>query len=103
MVVLSGNLRLLPHGLAGPLAVASLLGWSAWKSRAGLIGLLLQTGYGAGFMIAGRGDNYYWGMVVAPTLLVGLAFAPAALRDLWQASELGRKAIALARRPVQRT
>jgi hypothetical protein len=54
-------------------------------------------------MIAGRGDNYYWGMVVAPTLLVGLAFAPAALRDLWQASELGRKAIALARRPVQRT
>ncbi|MFC3173218.1 hypothetical protein ACFOD9_03015 [Novosphingobium bradum] len=103
MVVLSGNLRLLPHWLAGPLVVASLLGWSGWKGAAGLFGTLLQAGYGLAFAIAGRGDNYYWGMVVAPTLLIGLAFLPAALRDLRRSAGMGRNAIALALGPVQRT
>ena len=103
MVVLSGNLRLLPHVLAGPLVALSLLGWSAWKSPAGQSGLLLQLGYGAAFMIAGRGDNYYWGMVVAPTLLVGLGIVPAAVRDLVRAAHPGQMPIASAPAPVQRT
>jgi hypothetical protein len=102
MLVLSSNLRLLPHALGGALVMASLMGWSGWKSAAGLFGTLLQAGYGLAFMIAGRGDNFYWGMVVAPTLLVGLAFVPMTMRDLWQVSGLARKSIALPHRGVHR-
>jgi hypothetical protein len=81
-VVLSSNLRLMPHWLGGPLLVLAIFGWCAWDSAAGRFGALLQLGYGAAFMIAGRGDNYYWGFMVSPTALVGLAFVPAALRAL---------------------
>jgi len=103
MLVLSSNLRLLPHTLGGALVVASLMGWSGWKSSAGLFGFLLQAGYGLAFMLAGRGDNFYWGMVIAPTLLVGLAFIPATLRDLWRAATSRKMPIALGGRGVQRT
>ena len=33
-------------------------------------------------MIAGRADNYYWGALMGPIVLVGLAFAPDALKAL---------------------
>lgn len=79
---LSSNLRFLPGFIAGPLIVFAMLGWSAWKSPAGLFGFLLFAGYGLLFMIAGRPDTYYWGVMVAPALLVGLAFAVPALRAL---------------------
>jgi len=102
MLVLSSDLRLLPHVVAGPLVVASLLGWSGWKSTAGLFGSLLQAGYALAFAIAGRGDNFYWGMVVAPTLLVGLAFLPGAACALWRSAGSGLNPIALAGRGVQR-
>lgn len=85
MVTLSSNLRWLPHWLGGPLVVLALFGWSAWRSPAGSFGAMLYAGYGALFMIAGRNDNYYWGMMVAPALLMGLAFVPTGLRGLWRA------------------
>ncbi len=81
-VILSSNLRLLPHFVAGPLMVLMLLGWAGWKSAAGAFATLLQLGYGLAFMLAGRPDNYYWGAMVAPTLAMGLAWAPMALRGL---------------------
>ena len=85
MIVLSGNLRWLPHVIAGPLVVLALFGWSAWRSAAGVFGTLLQAGYAVLFMIAGRGDNFYWGMMVGATLPLGLAFVPGGLAGLWQA------------------
>ncbi|HEY6869077.1 MAG TPA: hypothetical protein VI199_04885, partial [Novosphingobium sp.] len=103
MLVLSSNLRLLPHPLGGALVLASLVGWSGWKSAAGAFGFLLQAGYGLAFMIAGRGDNFYWGMVVAPTLLVGLVFLPVTLSNLWRAATSRKMPIALGGRGVQRT
>lgn len=81
-VVLSSNLRLLPHWLAGPMLVLAVFGWCAWDSAAGRFGALMQLGYGAAFMAAGRGDNYYWGFMVSPTVLAGLAFAPAGITAL---------------------
>jgi hypothetical protein len=81
-VALSSNLRFLPGFVAGPLVVLAMLGWAAWKSPAGLFGLLLYAGYGLLFMIAGRPDNFYWGAMVAPAMLVGLAFAAPGLRAL---------------------
>ncbi|MBA3053461.1 MAG: hypothetical protein FP826_00665 [Sphingomonadales bacterium] len=85
-VILSSNMRWLPHFIAGPAVILSLLGWSGWRSAAGAFGTLLYLGYGAAFMIAGRPDNFYWGMIVAPAMWIGLAFAPMALRGLVSAA-----------------
>jgi hypothetical protein len=38
------------------------------------------------FLVLGRPDNVYWGFLFAPILPIGLAFAPAALRDLVRAA-----------------
>ncbi len=81
-VALSSNLRFLPGFVAGPLIVLAMLGWAAWNRPAGQFGFLLYGGYGLLFMIAGRPDTYYWGVMVAPAVMVGLAFAPAGLRAL---------------------
>ena len=81
-IVLSSNLRFLPHEIAGPLVVLMVLGWAGWKSSAGTTGTLLYLGYGLAFMIAGRANNFYWGAVVAPAMFVGLAFLPMALGSL---------------------
>ena len=87
-VVLSSNLRALPHWLAGPLVVLAILGWASWRTSAGTFATLLFLGYGLAFMIAGRGDNYYWGFMVSPVLLAGLAFAPMGLSALWRAARV---------------
>ena len=85
-LVLSSNLRWLPNPLAGPLVMLAMLGWAGWRSAVGSFGTLLYAGYGAAFMIAGRPDNYYWGMVVAPAMWMGLAFVPRAVRGLVRAA-----------------
>lgn len=84
--VFSSNLRYLPHWLAGPLAVLMVLGWAGWRSPAGTFGARLFAGYGLSFAIAGRDENYYWGMLITPCLAMGLAFLPAATRSLLRAA-----------------
>lgn len=81
-VVLSSNMRFLPHFIAGPLVVLMVLGWAGWKSPLGTTATLLYLGYGLAFMIAGRPDNFYWGAVIAPAMFVGLAFVPRAAGSL---------------------
>ena len=81
-VVLSSNLRFLPHFVSGPLVVLMVLGWAGWRSSLGTTATLLYLGYGLAFMLVGRADNFYWGAVIAPAMLVGLAFAPRALKSL---------------------
>ncbi|MDE1916380.1 MAG: hypothetical protein KGJ57_04485 [Sphingomonadales bacterium] len=88
-VVLSSNLRFLPHWLAGPLVVAMMLGWAGWRSACGATATLLFLGYGLLFMVAGRDDNFYWGLMIAPAMVVGLAFAPMAGAGLWRAVWIG--------------
>lgn len=84
--VFSSNLRYLPHWLAGPLVVLMVLGWAGWRSPAGTFGALLFAGYGLFFAIAGRDENYYWGMLITPCLAMGLAFLPNAARSLLRAA-----------------
>ena len=86
-VVLSSNLRQLPHFIAGPLVVLMVLGWAGWKSPAGAFATLLYLGYGLAFMIAGRPDNFYWGAVIAPAMFIGLAFVPMAAGSLLRAAQ----------------
>jgi hypothetical protein len=81
-VVLSSNLRFLPHWLAGPAVILAVFGWLGWKSQPGLFGTFLYSGYGLAFCIAGRPDNFYWGAMVAPAMFIGFAFVPMALRSL---------------------
>ena len=81
-VVLSSNLRFLPHFVSGPLVVLMVLGWAGWRSALGTTATLLYLGYGLAFMLIGRSDNFYWGAVIAPAMLVGLAFAPRAVKSL---------------------
>jgi hypothetical protein len=85
-IVLSSNIRYLPHWLAGPAVILMVVGWAGWRSPAGVFGTFLYLGYAAAFMIAGRPDNFYWGAVVAPAMFMGLAFVPTALRSLVKAA-----------------
>lgn len=81
-IVLSSNLRFLPHWLAGPAVVLMIAGWANWRSPAGLFGTWLFLGYGLIFMIAGRPDNFYWGAEIAPAMFIGMAFAGRAVKSL---------------------
>jgi hypothetical protein len=85
-MIFTTNFRYLPHFLAGPLVILALLGWAGWRSAAGTFGVLLFLGYGLAFMIAGRDENYYWGMMITPTLALGLAFTPMAVKSLVRAA-----------------
>lgn len=86
MVVLSSNLRLIPAMLAGPLMVLMVFGWAGWRRPIATFATLLFLGYGLAFMIGGRGDNWYWGMMIAPMMWLGLAFVPMALKGLASAA-----------------
>lgn len=85
----------LPSWVAAVAAPLALLGWASLPGRygsrvGGLIGLWMTA-----FLFVGRPDNNYWGFLMAPFLPLGLALAPAALRDLFMAAR--------ARRPVTAT
>ena len=77
---------MLPLALAAPLVGAALVGWAAWRDPLATRVLATLVAYGAVLAVAGRVDTFYWGLLTAPVLLVGLVFAPDALRDLWAAA-----------------
>lgn len=74
-----------PPWVAAILAPLALLGWAAWRSRLGTAGLAVQLVYAALFALFARPNNDYWGMLVVPTLFLGLIFTPAALAALGRA------------------
>ncbi|HXG81195.1 MAG TPA: hypothetical protein VNJ05_05290 [Sphingomicrobium sp.] len=79
---LAGPLRWLPMEIGAAAIVLALLGWASWKSKTGLAATLMYLGYGVAFMLFGRANNFYWGLMVTPAFLIGLAFLPQALTDL---------------------
>lgn len=82
MIAQTGPLIVAPAPLVGVIVPLALLGWAAWPAPVGLRGAMLLSGYAAAFCVLGRVNNVYWGLMFAPLLLVGLAWAPSALRDL---------------------
>lgn len=62
-----------------PLAILGALGW---KDPTGARLAALIIGYTLGFLVIGRPDNFYWGLMVSPLVGVGLALAPEAIADL---------------------
>lgn len=79
--------RFLPVGVTAILAPLALLGWAAWRSRLAAVMLAVQLVYALILMLFARPNNFYWAMLIVPTLYIGLIFAPAALaalaRSLW--------------------
>jgi hypothetical protein len=67
-------------GVALPLA---LLGLAGWRGETGLRPFLTCVGYLAFFSVAGQPPyNAYWGLLIGPLLMLGLAGLPNAFRDL---------------------
>jgi hypothetical protein len=79
-------LRMLPHPFDTLLVPVTLLGWVAWRSPyVARYALTLAMWLGA-FLVIGRPENFYWGLMIAPLLLAGLPLALPALRDLIRAA-----------------
>ncbi|WP_225883075.1 glycosyltransferase family protein [Sphingomonas aliaeris] len=88
---LSTALNLAPGWIAALLVGLALFGWSAWRDMLALRALAMFCGYAALLALFGRVDTFYWGLMIAPTILIGLAFVPDALRDLAAAARDRRK------------
>ena len=87
----------LPGALASAALVLSVFGWASVRSGAALRAAILILGYGAMLALFARRDTFYWALMAAPLSLVGLAFVPAALRDLAGALDLPARRVAGAR------
>ena len=77
-------LHALPYpliALALCLGVIGLAGDDDGRARRAAV---IVAGYLAGFLVVGRPDNYYWGVLYTPLLPLGFLLAPAALADLWR-------------------
>jgi hypothetical protein len=85
-MAVSTALALLPLVAAAPLVALALAGWTAWNSDLGLRALTTLTAYAVLIALFARADTFYWGLMIAPTLLVGLAFVPDGVRDLVRAA-----------------
>lgn len=94
---LSTALDVAPLWLAAPLVGLALFGWAAWNSPLAVRALAVFGGYAALLGLFGRADTFYWGLMIAPVLLVGLAFVPAGLRDLLVAVRVPRRRITITR------
>ena len=82
----SSPLALLP-ALVSALAVpAALFGWAACPGAYPRRVALTLAGWLIPFLLIGRLDNSYWGLLMAPLALAGLAFAVPASIDLVRAA-----------------
>lgn len=83
-LVLSTALQLFPMALGVLLATLALFGWIGWKDQAALRVAGTLAAFGLVIALFARPDTFYWALMIAPLSLIGLAFAPDALRDLFR-------------------
>lgn len=83
-LVLSTALQLFPMAIGVLLATLALFGWIAWKDQAAARVAGTMAGFGLVIALFARPDTFYWALMVAPLSLIGLAFVPDALRDLFR-------------------
>jgi len=81
-ISLATALQLLPITAAALLVGLALFGWAAWNDPLGLRVAALLAVYAVLNGVFARSDTFYWGLMVAPVFLAGLAFVPDGLRDL---------------------
>ena len=85
-ITLLTALAALPEILAAPLVALALFGWLAWQAQTGVRSVMVLAAYGLLIALFCRTDTYYWALMVAPFVLVGLAFVPDAIGDLLAAA-----------------
>lgn len=85
-MTISTALNLAPAWAAALLVGLALFGWASWTDPIARRALMIFAAYAVLLSLFGRPDTFYWGLLVAPTLLIGLAFAPDGLRDLYVAA-----------------
>ncbi len=85
---------ILPYWLAAAALILSLFGWASVRAGWAWRAALLTVGYGAMLALFARADTFYWALLAAPLSLMGLAFVPAALRDLAAALDLAPRRVA---------
>jgi hypothetical protein len=83
----------LPELLGVVLVALAIFGWASWRNPVTLRALAVLGAYALLISLFCRTDTYYWGLMVAPFTLIGLAFAPDGLRDLIAAAGDTRRVI----------
>jgi len=68
--------------------LASLVGLSQRRDESRQLACLAALAYLLAFAFVGRPENFYWGLMAAPLLPWGIAHAPRAIGDLWEAAAL---------------
>jgi hypothetical protein len=81
-ITLATALQLFPTALAALLTGLGLFGWASWRDPLALRAVATFSAYAAAIGLFARLDTFYWGLMIAPVFLVGLAFVPDGLRDL---------------------
>lgn len=81
-LTLATALQLLPAALAALLVALALFGWASWRDPLALRAAATFSAYAAAIGLFARLDTFYWGLMIAPVFLVGIAFVPDGLRDL---------------------
>jgi hypothetical protein len=75
-------LVLAPPWLIATVVPLMLLGLAGWPGPLGVRLALICFGYNFAFLVFGRSDNFYWGLIIAPLMMLGLLMAPVGLWDL---------------------
>ncbi|MCP3731917.1 DUF2079 domain-containing protein [Sphingomonas sp. MG17] len=81
-MTLATALQLFPAIAAALLVALALFGWASWRDPLALRAITTFSAYAAAISLFARLDTFYWGLMIAPVFLVGLAFVPDGLRDL---------------------
>lgn len=96
-LAVSTALMLAPLWLAAILIALAFVGWAAWRDPLANRALATFAAYGLLLSLFGRPDTFYWGLMVAPAFLIGLAFAPDGLRDIVGRARSPRRRITVTR------
>lgn len=75
-------LAVLPHAVAAVVTPFALLGWAFARGELGRLAGATVLAFVVVFCVIGQSGNIYWGLLYAPLLLLGLAFAPRGLSTL---------------------
>jgi hypothetical protein len=75
----SSALIITPLWVVAVIVPLALLGWASWAHPLARRASLYLGGFIAAFMVVGRQNTAYWGMLLTSLLLIGVAFAPGAL------------------------
>jgi len=83
IVSLASVLAIAPAWLAALVIGMALIGWIAWRDPLGTRTVAMIASYALLISVFCRADTFYWAVLPAVPVMIGLLFAPDAVRDLW--------------------